>query len=65
MQEGGHLQDFFYSEGDMNRRGIGLIVAEEVLRSVMMVEPNLRKNNSNEIKDEANKCIDSADICTL
>ena len=29
----------FYSGGDKNRRGVGLIVAEEVLRSVMMVEP--------------------------
>src|SRR5688572_15852039 len=37
--EGGDSYRIFYSGGDKNRRGVGLIVAEEVLRSVMMVEP--------------------------
>ena len=36
--EGGDSYRIFYSGGDKNRRGVGLIVAEEVLRSVMMVE---------------------------
>ena len=38
MQDGTSTR-FFYSGGDKNRRGVGLIVAEEVLRSVMIVEP--------------------------
>ena len=36
---GGDTYRIFYSGGDKNRRGVGLIVVEEVLRSVMMVEP--------------------------
>src|SRR5688572_17370456 len=36
---GGDTYRIFYSGGDMNRRGVGLIVPEEVLRLVMMVEP--------------------------
>ena len=35
---GGDTYRIFYSGGEKNRRGVGLIVAEEVLRSVMMVE---------------------------
>src|SRR5688572_17648699 len=38
MKEGTAIE-FFYSGGDKNRRVVGLIVAEGVLRSVMMVEP--------------------------
>src|SRR5688572_29261171 len=36
---GGDTYRIFYSEGDKNRRGVGLIMAEEVLMSVMIVEP--------------------------
>ena len=36
---GGDTYRIFYLGGDTNRRGVSLIVAEEVLRSVMMVEP--------------------------
>ena len=39
VTDGGDSYRIFYSGGDKNRRGVGLIVAEEVLRSVMMVEP--------------------------
>src|SRR5688572_27401485 len=36
---GGDTYKIFYSGGDKNRRGVVLIVAEEVLRSVLMMEP--------------------------
>ena len=37
--EGGDRYKIFYSGGDKRRRGVGMIVTEEVAKSVMMCEP--------------------------
>src|SRR2546425_9659988 len=36
---GGDKSKVFFSEGEKNRRGVGVIVREEVAKSVMMCEP--------------------------